>query len=170
MRNLFFIGAAAAALAATPASATTSLTFNGVSGNFGNDNVAAGPFSDVFDLVNFPAFNVPAGYLISLTVSSSYPFSPTAPGNIDFTSVQFNGHNFTLKDSGQYEFRTYNGIAGGTNVITVNGTSTGLASYTGSITVAPGVPEPASWALMITGFGLVGGAMRRGSTKVSYAI
>lgn len=26
---------------------------------------------------------------------------------------------------------------------------------------APGIPEPASWALMIAGFGLVGGAMRR---------
>ena len=31
------------------------------------------------------------------------------------------------------------------------------------------VPEPASWALMIAGFGLVGGAMRRRSTKVAFA-
>jgi hypothetical protein len=31
------------------------------------------------------------------------------------------------------------------------------------------VPEPASWALMIAGFGLVGSAMRRRATKVSYA-
>jgi PEP-CTERM motif len=34
---------------------------------------------------------------------------------------------------------------------------------------AGAVPEPASWALMIAGFGLVGGAMRRRATKVSYA-
>ena len=27
--------------------------------------------------------------------------------------------------------------------------------------VTPGVPEPASWAMLIAGFGLVGGAMRR---------
>jgi hypothetical protein len=34
----------------------------------------------------------------------------------------------------------------------------------------PGVPEPAAWALMITGFGLVGGAMRRRqSVSVTYA-
>ncbi|MEY2882466.1 MAG: motif, partial [Pseudomonadota bacterium] len=26
---------------------------------------------------------------------------------------------------------------------------------------APGVPEPASWALLITGFGLVGVSLRR---------
>ncbi len=32
-----------------------------------------------------------------------------------------------------------------------------------------GVPEPAAWAMMIAGFGLVGGAMRRRVTKVTYA-
>lgn len=38
-----------------------------------------------------------------------------------------------------------------------------------SLTTAGAVPEPASWALMIAGFGLVGSAMRRRVTKVSYA-
>lgn len=33
---------------------------------------------------------------------------------------------------------------------------------------APGVPEPATWGLMILGFGVVGGALRR-RTKLSYA-
>ncbi len=32
------------------------------------------------------------------------------------------------------------------------------------------VPEPAAWAMMIAGFGLVGGAMRRRVTKVSFAV
>jgi PEP-CTERM motif len=31
------------------------------------------------------------------------------------------------------------------------------------------VPEPASWAMMIAGFGLVGGAMRRRKVSVTYA-
>ncbi len=31
------------------------------------------------------------------------------------------------------------------------------------------VPEPATWAMMIAGFGMVGGAMRRRSTKVAFA-
>ena len=35
--------------------------------------------------------------------------------------------------------------------------------------VAPAVPEPATWALMIAGFGAVGYAMRR-RTRVSFAI
>jgi hypothetical protein len=41
----------------------------------------------------------------------------------------------------------------------------------GQVTL-PGVPEPATWAMMIGGFGMVGGAMRRRrsmSTKVSFA-
>jgi len=32
-----------------------------------------------------------------------------------------------------------------------------------------GVPEPASWAMMVGGFGLVGAAMRRRSTKLRFA-
>jgi hypothetical protein len=39
-------------------------------------------------------------------------------------------------------------------------------------TAAGAVPEPASWALMIAGFGLVGGAMRRRAavrTTIRYA-
>jgi hypothetical protein len=32
------------------------------------------------------------------------------------------------------------------------------------------VPEPANWALMILGFGAVGGALRRRSTKVAFAV
>jgi hypothetical protein len=40
----------------------------------------------------------------------------------------------------------------------------------GSSTPGPGVPEPATWAMLITGFGLVGGAMRRRqSVSVTYA-
>jgi hypothetical protein len=34
---------------------------------------------------------------------------------------------------------------------------------------ATGVPEPTTWALMIAGFALVGGAMRRRDLKVAYA-
>lgn len=47
----------------------------------------------------------------------------------------------------------------------------GLA-YTGSIGSMGAIPEPATWAMMIFGFGFVGGAMRRqrkANVKVSYA-
>ena len=38
-----------------------------------------------------------------------------------------------------------------------------------SDTVTADVPEPANWAMMTIGFGLLGGAMRRRSVKLSYA-
>ncbi|RYE96095.1 MAG: PEP-CTERM sorting domain-containing protein, partial [Oxalobacteraceae bacterium] len=60
-------------------------------------------------------------------------------------------------------------------VISVNGTwgSEG-GSYAGTLNFSPmggAVPEPASWALMIAGVGMAGGALRRRrvSTKVSFA-
>jgi hypothetical protein len=33
----------------------------------------------------------------------------------------------------------------------------------------PAVPEPATWAMMIGGFGLIGATMRRRSTKIAFA-
>jgi len=39
----------------------------------------------------------------------------------------------------------------------------------GTQPATPVVPEPATWAMMIAGFGLVGGAMRRRSASVTFA-
>jgi PEP-CTERM motif len=54
-------------------------------------------------------------------------------------------------------------------IITLNGTGLDLSRYTLQLSsgvgngapVIGGVPEPTSWALMIAGFGVVGGALRR---------
>jgi hypothetical protein len=50
--------------------------------------------------------------------------------------------------------------------ITFTGASGGNFNGTGNLTA---VPEPATWAMMIMGFGLVGGVMRRRSMKVAFA-
>ncbi len=67
--------------------------------------------------------------------------------------------------------RLFLSFAPGDDVGAVRFKSTGVAFEFDTIagTVA-GVPEPANWALMIGGFGMIGGAMRRRSvTKVCYA-
>jgi hypothetical protein len=53
-----------------------------------------------------------------------------------------------------------------TNALTYANTSTSLIYRQ----FATAVPEPATWGMMILGFGLVGGLMRRRSTKVAFAI
>jgi hypothetical protein len=56
--------------------------------------------------------------------------------------------------------------------LTVTGLSGGTQSLTTYAQVGAGagaVPEPASWAMMLGGFGLVGGAMRRRKAAVRFA-
>ena len=67
--------------------------------------------------------------------------------------------SFTIGQTGTY----YGAVRGfGNSVYSYNLAITGL-------TASPGVPEPAAWAMMIAGFGLVGGAMRRRATRMSFA-
>ena len=50
-----------------------------------------------------------------------------------------------------------------TYALAINGNNSGAGSLGGSITIrqATAVPEPATWAMMLIGFGAVGFAMRR---------
>jgi len=59
------------------------------------------------------------------------------------------------------------------NTLTLVGTVVGSGSYTGTATfTAAAVPEPATWGMMVVGFGLLGAAARRSrkvSTNVSFS-
>ena len=61
----------------------------------------------------------------------------------------------------------------GFNIWPRDGVHTGLAAISdfapNNATVAAAVPEPASWAMMLGGFGLIGGAMRRRRTLIRFA-
>jgi PEP-CTERM motif len=86
-------------------------------------------------------------------------------GGVTAANVEFNfnddvGNGFQLRLNGS-EVPGANWLFwnGGTSPVVGTGNTAGLDGVTFGDT--GGVPEPASWALMITGFGLVGAAMRR---------
>src|SRR5690606_4570069 len=87
--------------------------------------------------------------------------------NIDFSSVMLNGVEFDLTPLGDplgtVEFGFVNPLTlQALNTIEVAGYTGGAASFSGTLTFTSGaVPEPATWALMILGFGAVGLGLRR---------
>ena len=90
--------------------------------------------------------------------------------DIDFSSIDLDGVFFFTKTSGDPAERwdLFSAVIGaGTHAINVHGTvvTTGplrnAASYAGTLNLSPiAAPEPASWALMIMGFGGVGAVIR----------
>ncbi len=126
-----------------------------ISGTYGNNNVAAGAFNDVFNFV-FPATGLGGATLTSV-------LSGLNTTNIDFTSVTFNGENFDIGMTGDIEFRFLKNLSvlTGPQTIIVNGTSGGNGSYSGTLSFSSAVPEPATWAMMIIGFTGAGVAIRR---------
>ena len=113
-----------------------------------------------------PDLGTTAGALTNIRVDSAT--------NIDFTSISLTDPNsvetfFTLTRAGDLDLGTIRlNTIPGTYTLTVRGTSGGNASFGGNLSFAA-VPEPATWALFILGFGAVGHTMRRRSSKVRVA-
>jgi PEP-CTERM motif len=93
-------------------------------------------------------------------------FSPTAI-LIDGVSQAFTGP--ALGSIGWASITGLN-LTGSSHTIQLNQVSAGNWVFVSEVTFAgTAVPEPATWAMMIMGFGMVGAGMRRRATKVSYA-
>ncbi|WP_235902871.1 PEPxxWA-CTERM sorting domain-containing protein [Sandarakinorhabdus oryzae] len=187
MKLKFALLAAAIAMASAANAAIFTVTWSGA--QFGNTASAVGVFD--IDTSLFPNLGgaqptnpVGTGFsIISFNVSGS------AGGNGSFTQADFgsfyfaafsplnysqqligqtmgNGFNFGSFGAG------YGGPSGDFNLFSVNpGAPTGSFYFQlttaggdniGVTSFAPGtVPEPASWAMLIAGFGLTGAALRR---------
>lgn len=88
--------------------------------------------------------------------SNDDPFSGALPSYTDDTE-RYDLTPFITKGDTQIRLDTAN-ASRDDNIFLLAGIFSGIA---GVNQPPPGIPEPATWAMMILGFGLVGGAMRR---------
>lgn len=176
MRKLCMIAALAAAVMAVPAMAVDiDLTGGGGVGYFGNGHFG-GDFTDVYS-VALDDSSVTASIMnISLLGNNKM-------GDIDFSSISLGSYNFThtvteVNSNGWTDVWSLIDVLGnpvhlaaGEYDLTVKGHAYVIAAYAGTINATDAVPEPASWALMLGGFGLIGGVMRaqRRSTQITFA-
>jgi hypothetical protein len=168
MRELVLGLLGATALAFGSASASALVVTNDIDGTllegFGSEFFGAardaaegtGAFSDAFNFV-----------LSQDWVSNAQVGSIILQGrDVDFTSVLLDGNAFVQTqfdpDSEVWDLAAI-GLGSGPHTLTVNGTISGPGggSYAGTINVAAPVPEPATWGMMLLGFGVAGFALRR---------
>ena len=179
MRRLIYTAAAAAAMVSGPtANAAITATFPSpavytpsATGGFlgtvtapgGSTSATITPFTDVF---NFSIAGTPGS-----TNAQVGTILLNGIQNINFTSITLDGNPFTLVSAvGAAEQWACCGLGGqgsvllgvGPHNITLTGNLIGAnpGSYSGTINIQA-VPEPATWAMMLVGFGAVGMAMRR---------
>jgi PEP-CTERM motif len=91
------------------------------------------------------------------------PFSPFLPANSVADTERYNLIPQIANGSTSITFNTAN-TSNDDNIFLLAGI------FSGRATVTTAIPEPGTWAMMLAGFGIVGGAMRRRQrTSVSFA-
>jgi hypothetical protein len=139
--------------------------------NFSTDPNSTQAFNDTFDFTTTRdgtgslTFSTNAVNLLqSLTFSGvvgDVTFS-TGSGSFD-VAVLGNGHLGDLEGAPI--------LANMGNVLSISGIAHGNAFYNGSVTFAPSsaVPEPATWSLLIVGFGAMGARLRSRNRATKWA-
>jgi hypothetical protein len=147
--------------------------FDTVSGGFGIDAAAA--FSSVGGTDVTTGYTGPASFGDGVT-SIDFTFNDFQVGeaytwliDVDQSNIMATVFgNELIGSTGYADFS--NGLRGLGLFEAVGGDPTASQFVIRTFTPTPGVPEPASWALLIAGFGLVGSAMRRRqSVRITYA-
>ena len=184
----YVLALTAALLVAAPALAATNLVTNGgyetgnlsgwtLTGNTGFSSVAAGAAaSGSFGYSNgaVGSFGV-LSQTVSTIASATYNYSFTLRNNggpVNAFGVSLGGTSFgpTFSNSGPVGFTTYTGT-----VVAPSANAALSFSFRqdpnfwniDDISLTAAVPEPATWGLMIVGFGIVGVSMRRRQAAVA---
>ena len=109
--------------------------------------------------------------ITGLTANPAQPFGyhQPAPGIITYDNVLYpNGPNLSgfgllFRTAAGYDVNLFSDDATRFELWEVNAPT--LRNSVGSFTVTP-VPETATWAMMIVGFGMIGGALRKGRSTL----
>lgn len=183
MKKLALAAAGLASVAmATPAQAATVIyTSSTAVGLIERNGIYSGAFeaSVVSDAQFDPAFTANFTFTTPFNgtaAASAISIALNAASNLNFTSIAINGmtgnvNNGTIDQA----FITSMLVPGGLNTLSISGllnppSGDGNASFGGNVNfAATAVPEPATWALFILGFGGLGYAMRRRNAKVTVA-
>ena len=130
---------------------------------FFNSFTTSTSFDDIFQ------FTIPQNGLGSGSISTSFS---GALNTLVISQLIIDGMSIPVTSSASGQSATVGNIPihdGVLNQIEVIGSTTGAGNYSGTATFTAVVPEPASWAMMITGLGLLGMTLRRRRTSVTYA-
>ena len=125
-------------------------------------NVSPG-FSGAAKPVLSSQIGAPDNILITLpyaVTSVSFGYATFGGSEVDFALSNGNTYAFSPAGGG-YDLNTVFAVSGVTPFSTIQLTSVDLALSIGDVTYGDTVPEPATWALLIAGFGLTGIAARR---------
>lgn len=173
------LGVAASAIALAFAPAANATTFPVGSSHF---FITSGtPFTPSITAVFFNGFSTSTSFddLFTFTIPQngvgSGSISTSFSGNLNMltiTDLLINGVSYPVPFTGSGQSTTVGGIpiiSGVLNTIEVKGFTSGSGSYSGTATFQAAVPEAATWAMMLGGFGLMGAAMRRRRTSVTFA-
>ena len=135
-----------------------------ISATFFNSYGAGVNFDDSFTFT-IPQFGTGSGS-ISTSFSSDL-------NKIVLTDLIINGTSYPITATTSGQTATVGGVpitAFALNTIRVIGYSVGAGGFSGTTTfTAMPVPEAATWAMMLAGFGALGIAMRRQRTQISFA-
>ncbi len=116
-----------------------------------------GPFSFMANVQNYTVNGAPASSATGFTF-----YTPADGGGFNSPTASYFGQQL------------FSGTLGAPTLLTGNFTlfsNNSLSTALGTLSVTSAVPEPATWAMMLVGFGMVGATARyrRRATKVAYA-